>query len=56
MEHLFHPWHWVPVLAALPFLGALFNHARALLREKMRKAEEDEDHNRAERPSERTGV
>ncbi len=29
MEHLFHPWHYVPIIAALPFLGALLHNMKA---------------------------
>ena len=24
MDHLFHPWHWWPVLAALPVLATMW--------------------------------
>ena len=28
MDHLFHPWHWTPLLAALPALGVVFTYLK----------------------------
>lgn len=36
MEHLFHPWHWVPVLAAIPLASPLLYYIRQKWQEKSR--------------------
>ena len=28
MEHLLHPWHWIPVMAAMPFAVAVLNRLK----------------------------
>lgn len=44
MEHLFHPWHWVPVLMALPFVGTMISVAKLKVARRLTHVEEH-DHN-----------
>jgi hypothetical protein len=43
MDHLFHPWHWVPVLAAAPFIGVVVSAARAYIKQRMNQHVAAED-------------
>jgi len=31
MDHLFHPWHWAPLLAAVPFILPALRQLRVRL-------------------------
>jgi hypothetical protein len=44
MDHLFHPWHYIPIIAALPFLGMLWSTLRYKIANRGENAQEAEDH------------
>jgi hypothetical protein len=44
MDHFFHPWHYVPVLIALPYLGTLYLMVRQKLTGESNDDEQDANH------------
>jgi hypothetical protein len=49
MDHLLHPWHYVPLIMALPFLGAIYAYMKQKLYGDPDVRDEDEEEAESDR-------